>query len=69
LTGSLSAGSIAVRPVVEDVEFIAHVPTLTLRLPNAVLGQVLAKEPPVPSPDLRIFPPNARDLPPTDDRV
>jgi hypothetical protein len=45
-----------VRPIVEDVEFIAHVPTLTLRLLNAVLGQVLAKEPPVPSPDLRTFP-------------
>jgi hypothetical protein len=58
-----------VRPIAEDVEFIAHVPTLTLRLLNAVLGQVLAKEPPVPSPDLRTFPPNARNLPPTDDRV
>jgi hypothetical protein len=29
------------------VELIAHVPTLTLRLLNAVLAQVLAKEPPV----------------------
>jgi hypothetical protein len=43
----LSAGSIAVRPGLEDVEFITHVPILALPLPNAVLGQVLAKEPPV----------------------